>query len=73
VPRFALSLFASGWYKVVSIMRLKNYRQGLLKRLKDRKFASEYLKQTFASGDREAFFIALKDVIDASSRRPRKI
>ena len=46
-------------------MKLKNYRDDLLKRLADPHYAADYLEQTLASGDSAAFLIALKDVVDA--------
>lgn len=46
-------------------MKLKAYRDDLLKRLEDRRCAAEFLEQTLATGDTQAFLIALKDVIDA--------
>jgi probable addiction module antidote protein len=46
-------------------MKLKNYRDDLLKRLADPQYAADYLEQTLASGDSAAFLIALKDVVDA--------
>ena len=47
-------------------MRLKNYRDDLLKRLRDPKYAAEYLAQVLAESDSEAFLIALKDVVEAT-------
>ena len=46
-------------------MKLKSYRDDLLKRLNNSEYAAEYLEQTLASGDSSAFLVALKDVIDA--------
>ena len=46
-------------------MRLKNYRDDLLKRLGDPEYAAEYLAQVLAERDGAAFLIALKDVVDA--------
>ena len=46
-------------------MRLKNYRDDLLKRLADREYAAEYLAQVLAENDSAAFLIALKDVVEA--------
>ena len=46
-------------------MRLKNYRTDLLKRLRDPKYAAEYLAQVLAEKDGPAFLIALKDVVEA--------
>ena len=46
-------------------MRLKNYRDDLLKRLEDPHYAAEYLAQVLAEKDSAAFLIALKDVVEA--------
>jgi DNA-binding phage protein len=46
-------------------MKLKDYREDLLKRLVDPTYSAEYLAETLASGDDGAFLIALKDVVDA--------
>lgn len=46
-------------------MNLLNYRDDLLKRLADPEYAAEYLEATLSSGDKAAFLIALKDVVDA--------
>ena len=46
-------------------MRLKNYKENLLKRLADPGYAAEYLAQVLAEKDNEAFLIALKDVVEA--------
>lgn len=47
-------------------MRLKNYKDDLLERLKDPEYAGAYLAQVLEDGDNAAFLIALKDVVDAS-------
>jgi probable addiction module antidote protein len=47
-------------------MRLRNYRNDLIKRLRDPEYAAEYLTAVLAEKDREAFLVALKDVVDAS-------
>jgi probable addiction module antidote protein len=47
-------------------MRLKNYREDLLKRLRDPEYAADYLAQVLAAKDNEAFLIALKDVVEAA-------
>jgi probable addiction module antidote protein len=47
-------------------MRLKNYKTDLLKRLRNPKYAAEYLAQVLAEEDSEAFLIALKDVVEAA-------
>ena len=46
-------------------MKLKSYRDDLLKRLNNTEYAAEYLEHTLAGGDNGAFLVALKDVIDA--------
>ena len=46
-------------------MRLRSYREDLLKRLRDPKYAAEYLGQLLAEKDSAAFLIALKDVVEA--------
>lgn len=45
-------------------MRLKSYKADLSKRLQDPVYAAEYLTQVLAERDREAFLLALKDVIE---------
>ena len=47
-------------------MRLKSYRDDLLKRLRDPQYAAEYLAQVLAEQDSDAFLIALKDVVEAT-------
>ena len=47
-------------------MRLRNYREGLLERLKDPGYAAEYLAQVLAEKDQAAFLVALKDVVEAA-------
>src|SRR2546421_6338171 len=46
-------------------MRLKSYKAGLQRRLQDPEYAAEYLTAVLAEQDREAFLIALKDVVQA--------
>jgi hypothetical protein len=46
-------------------MKLKSYRDDLLKRLSDPSYATGYVEETLASGDQAAFLLALKDVVDA--------
>lgn len=46
-------------------MRTKDYRSGLLLRLKDPRFAVEYLTEVLTNETPEAFLIALKDFIEA--------
>ncbi len=47
-------------------MRLKNYKEDLLERLKDADYAAEYLAQVLAENNKAAFLVALKDVVEAS-------
>jgi probable addiction module antidote protein len=49
----------------ISKMNTKSYRDGLLSRLRDSDYAVGYLTEVLNEGDSEAFFIALRDVIDA--------
>ena len=46
-------------------MKLKSYREDLLKELKDPEYASAYLAHALESGDQAAFLLALRDVVDA--------
>ncbi len=46
-------------------MKTKNYRTGLLKRLKDPDYAVAFLTDVLTDESPEAFLIALRDVIDA--------
>jgi probable addiction module antidote protein len=46
-------------------MRLKNYKTGLIKRLRNPEYAAEYLAQALADKDGTTFLIALKDVVEA--------
>ena len=46
-------------------MKLLDYREDLLKRLRDPKFAAAYLNEVLVMNDRKALLIALKDVVDA--------
>jgi probable addiction module antidote protein len=46
-------------------MRLRNYKEDLIKRLRDPEYAAEYLAQVLAEGDPDAFLLALKDVVEA--------
>jgi probable addiction module antidote protein len=45
-------------------MRLKNYRDDLLKRLQEPAYAADYLAQVLAQKDSAAFLIALRDVVE---------
>ena len=47
-------------------MRLKNYKEDLLERLKNPDYAAEYLAQVLAEKDKAAFLLALKDVVEAT-------
>ena len=47
-------------------MRLKNYREDLLARLKDEDYAAEYLARVLAENDKAAFLVALRDVVEAT-------
>jgi len=47
-------------------MRLKNYKDGLLKRLEDQRYAAEYLTWVIEEKDGAAFLIALNDVVAAA-------
>jgi probable addiction module antidote protein len=46
-------------------MRLRSYKDDLIQRLKDPEYAAAYLARVLADGDRAAFLIALKDVVEA--------
>ncbi len=46
-------------------MRLKDYKNNLLKRLRDPEYAAEYLAQVLAEKNSAAFLVALKDVVEA--------
>jgi probable addiction module antidote protein len=46
-------------------MRLKDYKDDLIQRLKDPEYAAAYLAQVLEEGDKGAFLIALKDVVEA--------
>lgn len=46
-------------------MKLRDYRQDLIAKLKDSDYAAEYLAQVLATKDQAAFMIALKDVVEA--------
>ncbi len=47
-------------------MRLRDYREDLMERLKNPDYAAEYLAQVLASKDKAAFLVALKDVVEAT-------
>jgi probable addiction module antidote protein len=47
-------------------MRLKDYREDLMERLKNPDYAAEYLAQVLAAKDKAAFLVALKDVVEAT-------
>jgi len=46
-------------------VRLRNYREDLIQRLKKPDYAAAYLAQALEDGDKSAFLIALKDVVEA--------
>ena len=46
-------------------MKAKDYRVGLLKRLKNPDYAAGYLADVLESESQEAFLIAVKNVLDA--------
>ncbi len=46
-------------------MKLKDYRTGLLKRLKNPEYAAGYLADVLETESQEAFLIAVKNVLDA--------
>ncbi|MBT6339580.1 MAG: putative addiction module antidote protein [Desulfobacula sp.] len=46
-------------------MATVNYQEGLLKRLQDREYASEYLNEALKEGSQETFMLALRDVAKA--------
>jgi probable addiction module antidote protein len=46
-------------------MKLKSYKNDLLKELKDPEYASAYLVQALESGDQATFLLALRDVVEA--------
>ena len=46
-------------------MKSKDYKIGLLKRLKDPEYAAGYLADVLESESQEAFLIAVKHVLDA--------
>jgi probable addiction module antidote protein len=47
-------------------MRLRDYREDLMERLKNPDYAAEYLAQILAEKDKAAFLVALKDVVEAT-------
>lgn len=46
-------------------MKLKSYKDDLLKELRDPAYASEYLAQALESADQAVFLLALRDVVEA--------
>jgi probable addiction module antidote protein len=46
-------------------MKLKSYKDDLLKELRDPEYASEYLAQALESRDQATFLLALRDVVEA--------
>lgn len=47
-------------------MRLNDYREDLMERLKDPDYAAAYLAHVLAENDKAAFLVALKDVVEAT-------
>ncbi|WP_300455718.1 addiction module antidote protein [Desulfobacula sp.] len=47
------------------MMATVNYQEGLLKRLQDPEYASEYLNEALKEGSQEMFMLALRDVAKA--------
>jgi len=47
-------------------MKLKSYKDDLLKELRDPEYASEYLAQALDSEDQATFLLALRDVVEAA-------
>ena len=45
-----------------------SYKKDLLKQLEDPEYADMYLEQTLETGDMQAFFIAVRDVVEAKPR-----
>src|SRR2546423_10775897 len=56
--RRATSARQNNYGNNLRIMRLKDYRTDLLKRLRDANYAAEYLAQVLAEDDKNAFLIA---------------
>lgn len=58
--------------EVHNTMPVKNHQDDLLKRLSDPNYASQYLKvaldETLKDGNKEAFFLALKNIMDAKQK-----
>ena len=48
-------------------MPVKNYKPGLLRRLRDPDYAAGYLEQALAGGDKEALRLAIRDVVVAGA------
>jgi probable addiction module antidote protein len=46
-------------------MKLKSYKNDLLKELKDPEYAAAYLAQALESEDQATFLLALRDVVEA--------
>jgi probable addiction module antidote protein len=47
-------------------MRLKSYREELIFRLRNPRYAAAYLEEVLVTQDNAAFLIALRDVIEAT-------
>lgn len=50
-------------------MATVNYEKGLIKRLQDPEYASEYLNEALKEGSQEMFMLALRDVAKAKGIR----
>jgi len=46
-------------------MKLKSYKDDLLKELQDSEYAAAYLAQALEAGDQATFLLALRDVVEA--------
>jgi DNA-binding phage protein len=51
--------------KNLRIIRLRNYKDDLLERLKDPEYTAAYFVQVLKDGDKNAFLIALRDIVEA--------
>src|SRR5437879_988413 len=51
---------------ILSNLRLKNYTDDFVERLKNPDYAAEYLAHVLAENDKAAFLIPLKDVVEAT-------
>lgn len=46
-------------------MKMRDYKEGLYKRLQDHDYCIAYLQETLKDEDKSVFLLALKDVIEA--------